>query len=63
MTTFIILMVCKLYDNMPLVEPLEYRENKRIREFVIAIDTSGSCQGKTVERFLRKTWLHPEKRK
>ena len=46
----------QLYDNMPLVEPLEYRENKRIREFVIAIDTSGSCQGKTVERFLRKTY-------
>lgn len=46
----------KLYDKMPLVEPLEYRENKRIREFVIALDTSGSCQGKTVERFLRKTY-------
>lgn len=46
----------ELYENMPLIEPLEYRENKRIREFVIAIDTSGSCQGKTVERFLRKTY-------
>lgn len=46
----------ELYENMPLVEPLEYRENKRIREFVIAIDTSGSCQGRTVERFLRKTY-------
>ena len=41
---------------MPVVESLKYRENKRIREFVIAIDTSGSCQGKTVERFLRKTY-------
>ena len=30
------------YDNMPLIEPLEYKEVKRIREFVIAIDTSGS---------------------
>ena len=46
----------QLYENMPLVEPLEYRENKRIREFVIAIDTSGSCQGKTVEAFLNKTY-------
>ncbi len=46
----------KLYENMPLVEPLEYRENKRIREFVIALDTSGSCQGATVEKFLRKTY-------
>ena len=46
----------QLYGNMPLVEPLEYRENKRIREFVIALDTSGSCQGATVEKFLRKTY-------
>ncbi len=46
----------QLYDNMPLVEPLEYREDKRIREFVIAIDTSGSCQGAVVERFLKKTY-------
>ena len=38
------------------MEPLEYRENKRIREFVIAIDTSGSCQGSTVEKFLQKTY-------
>ncbi len=45
-----------LYENMPLIEPLEYRENKRIREFVIALDTSGSCQGETVARFLRKTY-------
>ncbi|MCD8152772.1 MAG: VWA-like domain-containing protein [Clostridiales bacterium] len=46
----------QLYENMPLVEPLEYRENRRIREFVIALDTSGSCQGSTVEKFLRKTY-------
>ncbi len=45
-----------LYENMPLVEPLEYRENKRIREFVIALDTSGSCQGAVVEHFLQKTY-------
>ena len=32
----------KLYDKMPLIEPLEYKEVKRIKEFVIAIDTSGS---------------------
>lgn len=45
----------KLYDNMPLVEPLEYREVKKIREFVIAIDTSASVRGETAESFLRKT--------
>lgn len=45
-----------LYDDMPLVEPLEYREDKRIREFVIAIDTSGSVKGKQVQKFLQKTF-------
>ena len=46
----------KLYDNMPLVEPLEYKESEKIKEFVIAIDTSGSCQGALVQDFLRKTY-------
>ena len=31
-----------LYGNVPLIEPLEYRDEKRVREFVIVIDTSGS---------------------
>lgn len=46
----------KLYKNMPLIEPLEYKEVKRIREFVIAIDTSGSVSGKLVQTFLNKTY-------
>ena len=45
----------ELYENMPLVEPLEYKEVKKIEEFVIAIDTSGSCAGELVQRFLRET--------
>lgn len=45
-----------LYKNMPLIEPLEYKDVKRIKEFVIAIDTSGSVQGKTVQAFIRKTY-------
>lgn len=45
-----------LYGNMPLIEPLEYREDTRIRDFVIAIDTSGSVQGVLVKAFLKKTW-------
>lgn len=45
----------QLYENMPLVEPLEYKEIKKIEEFVIAIDTSGSCAGELVQRFLRET--------
>lgn len=46
----------KLYDKMPLIEPLEYKEVKRIKEFVIAIDTSRSVSGKTVQAFLQKTY-------
>ena len=46
----------KLYHNLPLVEPLEYREVKKIREFVVAIDTSGSVKGDLVERFITKTY-------
>lgn len=45
-----------LYKNMPLIEPLEYAEDNRIKDFVIAIDTSASCRGKLVEAFLRKTF-------
>ena len=45
-----------LYGNMPLVEPLEYKEVRRIKEFVIAIDTSGSVSGDLVQRFVTKTY-------
>ncbi len=44
------------YGNMPLVEPLEYKEINKINDFVIAIDTSGSCQGEVVQKFLEKTY-------
>jgi predicted metal-dependent peptidase len=46
----------RTYGNLPLVEPLEYREEKKVREFVIAIDTSASCRGKIVRNFLNKTY-------
>lgn len=46
----------RLYKKMPLIEPLEYKEVKRIREFVIAIDTSGSVAGEQVQSFLQKTY-------
>ncbi len=45
-----------LYGNMPLVEPLEYKDVNKIKEFVIAIDTSASCRGKLVQAFLNKTY-------
>ena len=46
----------KLFKNLPLIEPLEYKEVKRIKEFIIAIDTSGSVQGDKVQAFLNKTY-------
>lgn len=44
------------YDSMPLIEPLEYKEVRRLEELVIAIDTSGSCSSETVSRFLSETY-------
>lgn len=44
------------YGNMPLIEPLEYREDRHVREFVIAIDTSGSVRGHLVQLFVQKTY-------
>lgn len=44
------------YGNMPLIEPLEYREDRSVRDFVIAIDTSESVSGKLVQGFMRKTY-------
>ena len=44
------------YGNLPLIEPLEYRERKKAREFVVGIDTSASCRGPAVRAFLRKTY-------
>lgn len=45
-----------IYEEAALIEPLEYKEVNRIREFVIAIDTSGSVAGKTVQKFIEKTY-------
>ena len=44
------------YGNLPLIEPLEYKEINKVKEFVIAIDTSASCRGPIVRAFLRKTY-------
>lgn len=45
-----------LYGNMPLIEPLESREIYRVEDFVIAVDTSLSCSGELVKRFLEETY-------
>ena len=44
------------YGNMPLVEPLEYKDSNKIKDFVIALDTSASCRGEVVQAFLQKTY-------
>lgn len=44
------------YGNIPLIEPLEYKEVSRLEELIIAIDTSGSCSKETVQRFLGETY-------
>ena len=43
------------YGNVPLIEPLEYRESQKIEELVIVIDTSGSCSRELVQMFLEET--------
>jgi predicted metal-dependent peptidase len=51
-----------LYGNIPLIEPLEYRESRKIQDFVIVIDTSDSCSEGVIEAFLAETGavLHAE---
>ena len=46
----------QLYGNMPLVEPPETKEEKRIEDFVIAVDTSMSTSGELVKAFLKETF-------
>lgn len=45
-----------LYGNVALIEPPEYREVKLVKDFVIAIDTSGSVSGSLVKSFVEKTY-------
>ena len=44
------------YGNMPLIEPLEYNEVQKVKDFIIALDTSASCRGPIVRAFLKKTY-------
>ena len=46
----------ELYDDMPLIEPLEYRDERRIRDFAIVIDTSSSVSGHIVQQFVDTTF-------
>ncbi len=46
----------ELYEDMPLIEPLEYRTNNEIRDFCIVIDTSSSVTGSVVQEFINTTF-------
>ncbi len=46
----------QLYGNLPLVEPPETREDRRIEDFVLAVDTSMSTSGALVRQFLACTY-------
>ena len=46
----------ELYGNMPLIEPLETKEEQRVEDFVIVIDTSMSCKRELVRAFLDQTY-------
>ncbi len=46
----------EMYGNIPLIEPLEYSEDNRIKELVIAIDTSGSVKGELVQSFIQRSY-------
>ncbi|MCI8598053.1 MAG: hypothetical protein HFJ10_06375 [Lachnospiraceae bacterium] len=45
----------QIYGNMPLIEPLEYREYQKIEDLVLVIDTSASCEKDLVRIFLEET--------
>ena len=45
----------RIYGNMPLIEPMESREIKKIQDFVVVVDTSYSTSGELVRGFLRET--------
>ena len=45
-----------LYGNMPLIEPQETKEVKKVQEFVVVVDTSMSCSGELVKKFLQETY-------
>ncbi|MGM9948450.1 vWA domain-containing protein [Floccifex sp.] len=46
----------RLYENLPLIEPLETKEEKKIQEIVIVLDTSYSTNGLLLENFLKETF-------
>lgn len=46
----------QLYDKMPLIEPVEYKPVKPVRQFVLCVDLAGLISVEQARTFLRKTW-------
>ena len=46
----------QLYKNMPLIEPLEYKDVKRVREFVVALCLTEAFSDELTRFFLRRTY-------
>jgi predicted metal-dependent peptidase len=46
----------QMYGNMPFIEPQEWKETQKIRDFIIALDTSMSCSGELIQQFLEETY-------
>lgn len=45
----------EMYEDMPIIEYVETKEDYVVNEFVLAIDTSGSCSGDVMQNFLSQT--------
>lgn len=44
------------YGDMPLVEPLEYKDVKKLRDVALVLDTSGSVRGEALQRLFERTF-------
>lgn len=44
------------YGDMPLIEPLEYKDVKKLRDVAIVLDTSGSVRGEAVQRLFERSF-------
>ena len=46
----------EMYGNLPLIEPLETKEVRRVEDFAVVLDTSMSCSGSLIQKFLEETY-------
>lgn len=44
----------EMLDGAPMIEPLESGETRAVMDLVVAIDTSGSCEGDICRRFIQE---------